>query len=147
MTSTREAAARSKTSRRELELSIDATLAEARAELASTLRAGGVGIACVAGPRGRPALVLGPEPLAASCLLLPDLAAFAAEYVGRGRVVAAVPRRTALFVFAAGDAAYHREALLAFARGDGASSDGLADGLFALEADGPWPLGGDDDDA
>lgn len=92
------------------------------------------------GPRGLPAMILGPEWLAAGCLLLPNLHSFAAGHLGNGPLCASVPHRDAMLLFRQEDAAYRREMQSLIAQNEAGAPKPLTHGLFAVTPDGITPL-------
>jgi hypothetical protein len=92
------------------------------------------------GPRKLPVMVFGREWLAASCLLLPNLHAFAARFLGDGPMCASIPHRDAMLVFRQGDAAYRDEMRAFIAANEADGRKPLTSGLFAIGPDKIEPL-------
>jgi hypothetical protein len=91
-------------------------------------------------PRGLPALLFGPEWLAASCLLLPDLYQLAARHLGEGPLCASIPHREAMILFRQEDAAYRREMQALIDESEAWGRKRLTRDLFAITAAGIEPL-------
>jgi hypothetical protein len=92
------------------------------------------------GPRGLPAIIFGPQWLAASCLLLPDLHAFAGRHLGQGPLCAAVPHRNTMLVFREEDATYRAEMKALIAKNEAGAPKPLTSELFVVRADGIEPM-------
>jgi hypothetical protein len=91
-------------------------------------------------PRGLPALLFGPEWLAASCLLLPDLYQLAAQHLGEGPLCASIPHREAMILFRQEDAAYRREMQALIDDSEAWGRKRLTRELFSVAPEGITPL-------
>jgi hypothetical protein len=118
----------------------EALLGIAASNLRRALSEQRVGIGRFAGPRGLPVVHFGPEWLAASCLLLPDLHAFASAQLGDGPLCASVPHRDAMLIFRDEDAAYRREMQALIAENEAGARKPLTAELFAVRAGRVDPL-------
>jgi hypothetical protein len=119
-----------------------AVVALAQANLARAAGERKVTIRGFEGPRGQLVMLFGFEWLAASCLLLPDLHAFAARTLGgEGPFCAAIPHREAMFVFRDLDASYRQEMRAFIAQNEKDARKPLTGELFAVTPAGIEPLG------
>jgi hypothetical protein len=92
------------------------------------------------GPQGRPFVLVGGHWAAATALLLPHLRTIAAPTLGTDDLLASIPHREAMLIFARGDRSY-RDAMRGLVRQN--ESDGrkpLTFELFALTSDGVEPF-------
>jgi hypothetical protein len=118
----------------------ETVLRTARGNLAKAVEDQRVTIQCFEGPRGLPAIVFGREWLAASCLVLPDLHAFARRHLGDGPLCASIPHRETMLVFRQEDAAYRAEMKALIAENEAGAPKPLTPELFTLRADGVEPI-------
>jgi hypothetical protein len=118
----------------------EALVALAASNLARAAAERKVTIQGFAGPRGLPVMIFGPEWLAAGCLLLPDLHAFAGAHLGDGPLCASVPHRDAMLVFKQEDASYRKEMQDLIAKNEAGARKPLTAGLFTVTHEGVTAL-------
>lgn len=118
----------------------DALMRLARGNLLTAIRERRITVQRFSGPRGLPALVFGPEWLAASCVFLPGLVEFCTENLGPGPFLVSIPHRDAMLVFRDVDAAYRSEMRALIAENEKDGQKPLTWELFRLTEAGVQPV-------